>query len=127
MSSILLPWFLQMPLDGPQLAQQGAVFNKNFFEDFKVQQWYSTRLGRCYVIEAGVVGMSASCLRLFFFFSFLAFLRHDRHAKRQLKDKDANTGHGWDFPRPFFSYRRNFSLSAKPPALSARSTPAPLH
>ncbi len=27
-----------MPLDGPQLAQQGAVFNKNFFEDFKVRE-----------------------------------------------------------------------------------------
>lgn len=27
---------LQMPLDGPQLAEQGVVFNKNFFADFKV-------------------------------------------------------------------------------------------
>ena len=26
-----------MPLDGPQLAKQGAVFNKNFFADFKVR------------------------------------------------------------------------------------------
>lgn len=26
----------QMPLNGPQLAEQGAVFNKNFFTDFKV-------------------------------------------------------------------------------------------
>lgn len=26
-----------MPLDGPQLAEQGEVFNKNFFEDFRVR------------------------------------------------------------------------------------------
>lgn len=32
--------FLQMPLDGPQLAEQGAVFNKNFFEDFKVSKGF---------------------------------------------------------------------------------------
>lgn len=28
---------LQMPLDGPQLTEQASVFNKNFFEDFKVR------------------------------------------------------------------------------------------
>lgn len=28
----------QMPLDGPQLAEQGTVFNKNFFADFKVRE-----------------------------------------------------------------------------------------
>lgn len=27
-----------MPLDGPQLAEQGTVFNKNFFADFKVSK-----------------------------------------------------------------------------------------
>lgn len=33
----------QMPLDGPQLAEQGAVFNKNFFDDFKVR-WITRRV-----------------------------------------------------------------------------------
>lgn len=33
---------MQMPLDGPQLAEQGKVFNKNFFTDFKVsdKEWH---------------------------------------------------------------------------------------
>lgn len=31
----------QMPLDGPQLAEQGTVFNKNFFADFKVSKRWS--------------------------------------------------------------------------------------
>lgn len=31
---------LQMPLDGPQLAEQGTDFNKNFFADFKVSEGF---------------------------------------------------------------------------------------
>lgn len=40
-----------MPLDGPQLAEQGTVFNKNFFTDFKVS-WQAVRegrVGKCFV------------------------------------------------------------------------------
>lgn len=44
-----------MPLDGPQLAEQGTVFNKNFFEDFKVSEGFPSR-GFMSTLDGDAVG-----------------------------------------------------------------------